>query len=621
MYGNAGIPAQFLWYAPQVNLHISPGDANDRWSACVYAYYPGTQCSPGSLSDFMYGSVTGDLTNSTLTVLKWSKTWVALACGNFHPDAGSTTTSPVPKIRVTKYLDLNRNGVQDAGEGPGAGFTFRLERDANGSTVDTSANPNIATATTNAQGTVTFPITVPPGRYYVEELPRDGWTLTAGQQARQPVDVGFGVGNKVYTVSFGNAPSIVATKTATAGFTRTYAWQINKQVDKTLWKQVGGTGQFNYTVNASHDAGTDSDWHVAGTISVTNYDNFAHVGVTVSDNLDTNANCHVDGGANATLPASSTTNFNYRCSYATPPPEPSTHTNMAVISWPAIFGNGPTATGAVVQYIFPADPTTLVDNCVDVTDTLDGTPTALGSTCVGGANDVNGTTTFTYSRDIPMPDYGCVDHTNTATFTTNTSGTQGSASTTVTTCGPLYTGALTIGYWRNKNGQAIIQAAGPSVGTCSLTPWLEQYAPFHDVYSTASCNDVASYTTSTINNASAAGASMNAMLKAQMLATALDVYFSDPTLGGNQINAPSPIGDVAVDLTKVCADPLLCSAYVDVTPAFGGAPGLTISQILSYAASQSSPGGDPWYGNDKPTQELAKDAFDAINNQVIFAYP
>src|SRR5437899_2906246 len=32
------------------------------------------------------------------------------------------------------------------------------------------------------------------------------------------------------------------------------------------------------------------------------------------------------------------------------------------------------------------------------------------------------------------------------------------------------------------------------------------------------------------------------MLKAQMLATALDVYFSDPALGANKIDVPAPIG-------------------------------------------------------------------------------
>ena len=41
---------------------------------------------------------------------------------------------------------------------------------------------------------------------------------------------------------------------------------------------------------------------------------------------------------------------------------------------------------------------------------------------------------------------------------------------------------------------------------------------------------------------------------------------------------------------------------------------MTIGAMLQYAASQFSSG--IWYGNVKAIQELAKNAFDAINNQV-----
>ena len=46
---------------------------------------------------------------------------------------------------------------------------------------------------------------------------------------------------------------------------------------------------------------------------------------------------------------------------------------------------------------------------------------------------------------------------------------------------------------------------------------------------------------------------------------------------------------------------------------------MTVSQILAYAAGQSNSSGSTWYANVKSTQELAKDVFDAINNQVAFA--
>jgi len=43
-----------------------------------------------------------------------------------------------------------------------------------------------------------------------------------------------------------------------------------------------------------------------------------------------------------------------------------------------------------------------------------------------------------------------------------------------------------------------------------------------------------------------------------------------------------------------------------------------LSDLLTYAASQSNAGGSTWYGQVKATQGLAKDTFDAINNQVAF---
>ena len=45
---------------------------------------------------------------------------------------------------------------------------------------------------------------------------------------------------------------------------------------------------------------------------------------------------------------------------------------------------------------------------------------------------------------------------------------------------------------------------------------------------------------------------------------------------------------------------------------------MTVSQMLTYAAGQSTVGGTVWYGNVKARQGLAKDAFDGINNQIVF---
>jgi hypothetical protein len=217
-----------------------------------------------------------------------------------------------------------------------------------------------------------------------------------------------------------------------------------------------------------------------------------------------------------------------------------------------------------------------------------------------------------------VPQFDCVSYNNTATFITSDSGATGSASQTVKVCGPAKTGALTMGFWQNKNGQSIITGQA-TTGVCPSTAWLRQYPPFQDLSATATCAQVGTYVTNIIKAANCGGSTCNAMLKAQMLATALDVYFSDPALGENKINAPAPIGGVSIALTKVCTDISVCSTFTNTSSAFGGATSLTISQILGYAASQSNVGGTIWYGQVKATQELAKDTFDAINNQVAFA--
>ncbi len=111
-----------------------------------------------------------------------------------------------------------------------------------------------------------------------------------------------------------------------------------------------------------------------------------------------------------------------------------------------------------------------------------------------------------------------------------------------------------------------------------------------------------------------------------MLATSLDVYFSSP--GNNKIGAPNPIGGVQIDLTQVChmidssSGTGTCSGtYENVSSAFGGATKMLVSNMLLYQNNVSNAGGTIWYGQVKATQGLAKDAFDAINNQVAIIAP
>jgi hypothetical protein len=197
----------------------------------------------------------------------------------------------------------------------------------------------------------------------------------------------------------------------------------------------------------------------------------------------------------------------------------------------------------------------------------------------------------------------------------------------VKVCGAV-TGGLTIGFWQNKNGQGIITGGASLSNVCKSGTWLRQFAPFQDLSATATCAQVGTYITNVIKAANASGATMNAMLKAQMLATALDVYFSDSALGGNKISAPTALGGVNVDLTQICkmidnptSGTATCGSRYSVSGAFGGATSMTVMNMLLFQNTVSNAGGSVWYGQVKATQELAKNAFDAINNQVALVAP
>jgi len=332
----------------------------------------------------------------------------------------------------------------------------------------------------------------------------------------------------------------------------------------------------------------------------------------VTDSIDSGGSCTVTGGTGVALTAKGTAGASatlpYTCTY-TSAPSPTSGTNTAAAAWSGSATPDSSAQGTA-PYAFGA-ATSTVNPTITITDTFNGVTTTLGT--LTGTTSAYAYHTYTYSHTISVPATGCKSYTNTAT--TGLTGAGQSSSQTVQVCGPAKTGALTMGFWQNKNGQSIITGGTSTSGVCNSGTFLRSYYPFQDLSATATCSQVAAYVYNIIKLANASGASMNAMLKAQDLATSLDVYFSTSGLGG-----------VTIDLTKVCSvsdqsnGTGTCSGtYINTSAAFGGATSLSVLQILTYAASQSNAGGSTWYANLKSTQFLAKDTFDAINNQLAFA--
>ena len=435
---------------------------------------------------------------------------------------------------------------------------------------------------------------------------------------------------------------LTITKDASGAYDNTYIWDISKSVDKTTVKQVGGSATFNYTVEVSHDGGTISNVKVTGTISVFNpnvdgSNNPVAVDIdSVTDQLSDGTVCTVTDGGAQTLTAFET-DFAYSCDLGSTLPSGELD-NTATVTWSdQSLGNGAFLAGNSADFTFSSInfAENAIDECVDVSDSYAGT---LGTVCVGDANP----TDFTYSRIIPVPANDCQSYDNTATFTTNDTGATGSASQTVTVCGPAKTGALTIGFWKTTNGQNLIKTycnnGGNNLGTY-LAGLGDGSGPFSNA--PTSCSSLATYVTNVLKGASATN--MNVMLKAQMMGTALDVWFSGPgwtSITVNKIKPPSNflshnnLGTFKMDTTAVC--PMVDNTTAGTATCKNNTPStdavksyvvplspMTMQEILDYAATTPAPfngsvSSSNWFAGNKTKEEVLKNIFDQFNNRLAF---
>jgi hypothetical protein len=413
-----------------------------------------------------------------------------------------------------------------------------------------------------------------------------------------------------------------------------------KSVDKTIVKQIGGSATFTYSVTVSHDGGTISNVNVTGTISVfdPNVDssnNTVPVEIDgVTDQLSDGTVCTVTNGGAQTLTQAKTT-FAYSCDLSALPQ--GELDNTATVSWSQQFlDSGALLEAGSADFTFKdiSFAATTIDDTVNVTDSYAGT---LGTVSVAEANPK----AFSYQRTIPVPANDCLSYDNTATFTTNDSGATGSASQTVTVCGPAKTGALTIGFWKTTNGQNLITTYCQNPALANYLKGLGGGAgPFSNA-PTTSCKDLASYVSTILSGASATD--MNKMLKAQMLGTALDVWFSGAGWTSTTISKLKPpssflshnnLGTFKMDTTAVCpmvdnttAGTATCKNNTPSTNAVasGAVPSspLSMQTILDYAATTPAPfngstSSSVWYTGNRTLEETLKNIYDQFNNSDAF---
>ena len=258
------------------------------------------------------------------------------------------------------------------------------------------------------------------------------------QDLHAPVNPNNGMYFGISHIEFCYDYEVDVSKTAAAEYTRTWDWTIDKVGDQTaLTLSTGQQFLVNYdvTVDAPY---IDSDWGVSGKITVANNTPLAATITAVSDVVS--PAIAVTPSCGVSFPYVLAVGASLECTYFTELPDGADRTNTATVTTSGAVGGG----SASADVIF-GDPTTKVDECIDVTDDKYG---SLGTVCAGDAPK-----TFEYSLDVGPYDV-CGDYSfgNEASFETKDQGVAGSDSWTVNVSVPCAGGCtLTPGYWKTHS--------------------------------------------------------------------------------------------------------------------------------------------------------------------------
>jgi hypothetical protein len=255
-------------------------------------------------------------------------------------------------------------------------------------------------------------------------------------------------------VSEQGAPT--ASKTAVPTHDRNVSWTINKTVDgvKTETFNQAGPATLGYSVTVTKTA-LDT-YGLAGVITADN-SSPTPLDVTIEETgLDpalAGSSCTLNLPGNPTVVTSTlvagTVNgpgeysIGYTCTFSTAPDASTSYTNTASVGYD--IGNGPESLDiASDPFLFPAPHETGAPETITVSDP--NAPLAAGF-----PKTASDTTTWTYQQTIL--NHNCQEYDNTAAIVE----TNQSSSTAVFFCGPN-DGGLTMGWWQNKNGQALLKA-------------------------------------------------------------------------------------------------------------------------------------------------------------------
>ncbi|WP_143571051.1 hypothetical protein [Tessaracoccus sp. ZS01] len=229
----------------------------------------------------------------------------------------------------------------------------------------------------------------------------------------------------------------VVTKTAVPSFERAYTWTIDKTVVPTsLTLEKGATAMVDYTVVLANSS-VDSDWAVSGSVTIVNPWPVDADIVSITDHLADNSAVTLTCPSDTVLDAGET----IVCTYDHALAGAVSGTNTAVVVVDYGFGDKTVSDDAAYTF---GDPSTVTDECVEVTDSLQGLLD----------DELCDPFTFMYQRQVgPYNAAGTYYVDNTATFVTNDTGTTGDddAQVVITVPEDSSVCTLTLGYWKTHS--------------------------------------------------------------------------------------------------------------------------------------------------------------------------
>ena len=247
---------------------------------------------------------------------------------------------------------------------------FKVEPVTSGTKTDGALSVVITTHTTAAGPTFDFTSNLPIAVVFVK-----GGTVSnrydyspsvkADDGLHSPVNPMNGTYFGLSHVIFCYQPALVISKTASASYTRTFEWDIDKSVTPDEWDLfTGGSGTSEYTVDVTRTGFTDSGWAASGTITITNPMNVPATIELVADEVsDVGGDIPMDVDCPVTLPHVLAPGATLVCTYSGSLPDGTDRINAAIIKAEGVPG------GVATAPVDFGDPTTVVNGTVNVNDT------------------------------------------------------------------------------------------------------------------------------------------------------------------------------------------------------------------------------------------------------------